>query len=156
MIPHHQNAVNMAKVLLHQQTLNCSDVTNEDDADCIMEVRTCAQSPVVTVAQFYSNDFSCCMLCTINFFSLRLLRIYKAILRDIVVTQNFQIQGMRKVLEMNDFASTADCIVDIMRSTEVTDNITAPTPAKKTSGSAIAPLSTSYIGWMILFLIYVL
>ena len=39
MIPHHQNAVNMAKVLLNQKVLNCDDVTNEEDPDCIMEVR---------------------------------------------------------------------------------------------------------------------
>ena len=39
MIPHHQNAVNMAKVLLKQNILKCDDLTNEEDPDCIMEVR---------------------------------------------------------------------------------------------------------------------
>ena len=39
MIPHHQNAVNMAKVLLNQNVLKCDDITNEEDADCILEVR---------------------------------------------------------------------------------------------------------------------
>lgn len=36
MIPHHQNAVNMAKALLHQNVLECSDLTEESD-DCLME-----------------------------------------------------------------------------------------------------------------------
>ena len=39
MIPHHQNAVNMAKVLLKQNILQCDDLTNEEDPDCILEVR---------------------------------------------------------------------------------------------------------------------
>jgi hypothetical protein len=38
MIPHHRNAVNMAKVLLFQNILKCDDLTNEDDPDCKMEV----------------------------------------------------------------------------------------------------------------------
>ena len=38
MIPHHQNAVNMAKVLLNQNILKCDDLTDEDDPDCILEV----------------------------------------------------------------------------------------------------------------------
>jgi hypothetical protein len=36
MVPHHQNAVNMAKALLHTQTLSCDDLTDESD-DCVME-----------------------------------------------------------------------------------------------------------------------
>ena len=39
MIPHHENAVNMAKVLLKQNILKCDDLTNEEDPDCILEVR---------------------------------------------------------------------------------------------------------------------
>jgi hypothetical protein len=42
-------------------------------------------------------------------------------LRDIVVTQNFQIQGMTTVLELNNFARTADCLVEVSRSIESTD-----------------------------------
>jgi hypothetical protein len=42
-------------------------------------------------------------------------------LRDIVVTQNFQIQGMMKVLELNNFASSADCLVEVSRNIESTD-----------------------------------
>lgn len=38
MIPHHQNAVNMAKALLKTGGLTaCDDLTNEDDPTCIME-----------------------------------------------------------------------------------------------------------------------
>lgn len=45
MIPHHQNAVNMAKALLHfkneveqKQEVNCPDLTDEESSDCILEV----------------------------------------------------------------------------------------------------------------------
>lgn len=36
MIPHHQNAVNMAKTLLHSGQVECDDLTNEDDPLCVM------------------------------------------------------------------------------------------------------------------------
>jgi hypothetical protein len=39
MIPHHQNAVNMAKVLLFQNILKCDDLTMEVDHECHLEVR---------------------------------------------------------------------------------------------------------------------
>lgn len=39
MIPHHQNAVNMAKTLLHSGALDgCTDVTNDEDPLCVMKV----------------------------------------------------------------------------------------------------------------------
>lgn len=41
MIPHHQNAVNMAKALIKTGTLQCDDLTDEESeqaADCAMEV----------------------------------------------------------------------------------------------------------------------
>jgi Domain of unknown function (DUF305) len=38
MIPHHRNAVNMAKVLLKQNILVCDDLTNQEDPDCKLEV----------------------------------------------------------------------------------------------------------------------
>ena len=41
MIPHHQNAVNMAKALIKLDTLQCDDLADEDSeqaADCAMEV----------------------------------------------------------------------------------------------------------------------
>jgi hypothetical protein len=38
MIPHHQNAVNMAKALLHTGTLSCDDLADEENPDCAMEV----------------------------------------------------------------------------------------------------------------------
>jgi Domain of unknown function (DUF305) len=37
MIPHHQNAVSMAKNLLRLNTVVCDDLSNEDDQDCILE-----------------------------------------------------------------------------------------------------------------------
>ena len=38
MIPHHQNAVNMAKTLLLADKLDCSDITDEDNQDCVLEI----------------------------------------------------------------------------------------------------------------------
>jgi Domain of unknown function (DUF305) len=40
MIPHHQNAVNMAKSLLKLTAGNCDDLANEDDPDCFLEAIT--------------------------------------------------------------------------------------------------------------------
>jgi uncharacterized protein (DUF305 family) len=37
MIPHHQNAVNMAKTLLKSGKVVCADLTDEDSQDCILE-----------------------------------------------------------------------------------------------------------------------
>lgn len=36
MIPHHQNAVNMCKALMHTGEIDCNDMTNEDDPACVM------------------------------------------------------------------------------------------------------------------------
>ena len=36
MIPHHQNAINMAKALGKSGKLNCEDLLNDEDPDCIM------------------------------------------------------------------------------------------------------------------------
>jgi len=38
MIPHHQNAVNMAKTLLHENELDCPDLTDDENEDCALEV----------------------------------------------------------------------------------------------------------------------
>jgi Domain of unknown function (DUF305) len=73
MVPHHQNAVNMAKVLLKDSSLVCDDLSNEDDPDCAMEV----------------------------------------ILRDIVNTQNHQIQKMLRILEAKNFPAKDNCIVEL-------------------------------------------
>lgn len=65
-------------------------------------------------------------------FSRRFSNFYgtQAILRDIAATQNFQIQGMNKVLEMNNFAKTADCIVEISRDIAMdVDNVPTSSPA---------------------------
>ncbi|CAB9529136.1 expressed unknown protein [Seminavis robusta] len=37
MIPHHQNAVNMAKALLKTEKIHCADLANDEDPDCILE-----------------------------------------------------------------------------------------------------------------------
>ena len=71
MIPHHQNAVNMAKALLKSGELICGDVTDDENPDCVLS----------------------------------------AIIRDIINTQNFQIQAMRGYLEGKEFRATDDCNV---------------------------------------------
>ena len=38
MIPHHQNAVNMAKTLLSTGDVPCEDLTNDEDPYCVMQV----------------------------------------------------------------------------------------------------------------------
>jgi uncharacterized protein (DUF305 family) len=112
MVPHHQNAVNMAKVLLHQNTLVCDDLTNEDDPDCQME----------------------------------------AILRDIINSQNFQIQGMLAILEQKNFPKTSDCMVEIstMRMIEDSSNSTTGTSSSimllpRMATVVLALLSSSWI-----------
>jgi uncharacterized protein (DUF305 family) len=37
MIPHHQNAVNMAKTLLKSEKVVCADLSDEDSQDCVLE-----------------------------------------------------------------------------------------------------------------------
>jgi Domain of unknown function (DUF305) len=69
MIPHHINAIDMAKALL--PFAPCDDLTNEDDPLCVMQV----------------------------------------IVREIINTQNFQIQAMRKVLETLGSPPEDDCAV---------------------------------------------
>ena len=58
----------------------------------------------------------------------------QAILRDIVETQNFQIQGTRTVLGMKSFDATADCAVDIAR---MTDSVAPPaaSPVQASTGT---------------------
>merc|ERR1712118_316117 len=38
MIPHHQNAVNMCKALLFSGEADCSDLTDEEDSKCVINV----------------------------------------------------------------------------------------------------------------------
>jgi Domain of unknown function (DUF305) len=71
MIPHHENAVNMAKSLL--PTVPCDDLADEEDTNCVLN----------------------------------------ALARDIINTQNFQIQTMRRVLETRGVPPTDDCDVKI-------------------------------------------
>ena len=81
MIPHHQNAVNMAKALLKSFDQKCLDLTEESD-DCALEI----------------------------------------ILREIINTQNGQIQTMRAILESKGYPADDDCTVNI--SGIVEDNTT--------------------------------
>ncbi len=84
----------------------------------------------------------------------------QAILRDIVVTQNFQIQGMRTVLGLKNFDATADCVVEISAMTEIVDPpaaspVKAPTPTGTTSDSS--SLSTQiFMGLMVSLLLHLL
>merc|ERR1719464_474414 len=70
MIPHHQNAVNMAKALLKTGTVECDDIMNEDDPNCDLQ----------------------------------------RVLRDIVVTQNNQIQVMQAYLKAFDYPEEDQCV----------------------------------------------
>lgn len=109
MIPHHQNAVNMAKTLLITDSVDCEELTDDEDPLCVMQVilREIINGQVSfswTTTQFESQffqghnqnqsyDFG---------FSFRT-----------VSTQNFQIQAMRGVLETLDLPATDDCEVPI-------------------------------------------
>lgn len=73
MIPHHQNAVNMAKATLIVSTLSCRNITNQDDPDCVLEM----------------------------------------ILRDIINSQNHQIQLMRNYLTAKGLPQTDNCLVRV-------------------------------------------
>jgi uncharacterized protein (DUF305 family) len=98
MIPHHQNAVNMAKALMKTGNLQCDSLLDETD-DCALET----------------------------------------ILREIISTQNHQIQTMRGILE-NQFPAypTDDCKVEIFTSdpgnSDSDDKVQSG--SKETSGSS--------------------
>jgi Domain of unknown function (DUF305) len=74
MIPHHQNAVNMAKIMLKRDFLNCDDLADDKHPDCILE----------------------------------------GILRDIINTQNLQIQAMYDFLDVKGYPQTDDCDVEVV------------------------------------------
>lgn len=73
MIPHHQNAVNMAKTLLQTEILDCPDPTDETNDDCVMDI----------------------------------------ILREIINSQNHQIQLMRGYLDAKGLPQEDNCDVVI-------------------------------------------
>jgi hypothetical protein len=81
MIPHHINAVNMAKALLKTDTVDCPSLVPSAGGDTSADV---------------SDD------CSLD-----------AILRDIIGSQNYQIQVMYGVLKDGGFPETNDCVVDI-------------------------------------------
>lgn len=83
MIPHHQNAVNMAKTLLIlENEFICDDITDTELPDCVLE----------------------------------------SILRDIVNNQNFQIQQMFGILEIDEYEEKDDCKILIERNLRKTKN----------------------------------
>jgi Domain of unknown function (DUF305) len=96
MIPHHQNAVNMAKVLLHDGDVQCDDLTNEDDPKCVME----------------------------------------AVLRDIVNTQNHQIQQMLSILKGLNYSKTDDCSVLVAPEREIAVDQETSKPTNNSPKSA--------------------
>lgn len=86
MIPHHINAVNMAKALLKTETVDCK--RNRVTADAI-------SAPLLT-SEDVSDD---CIL--------------DGILRDIMGNQNYQINVMYGVLQDGGFPKSNDCVVKI-------------------------------------------
>jgi len=102
MIPHHQNAINMAKTLLHENVLVCEDLADEDNQDCIME----------------------------------------AIIREIVNTQNHQIQKMLSYLDENDYPVTDNCDVEI-ETVKTSESTNPPVEAPAQSPIATVDLNTS-------------
>jgi hypothetical protein len=87
MIPHHINAVNMAKALLKTGTVVCESFVPVAGAD--------PSAPVSSSADV-SDD------CTLE-----------GILRDIIGNQNYQIQIMYGVLKDGGFPKSNDCVVDV-------------------------------------------
>jgi hypothetical protein len=87
MIPHHINAVNMAKALLKTDTVVCESFVPVAGAD--------PSAPVSSSADV-SDD------CTLE-----------GILRDIIGNQNYQIQIMYGVLKDGGFPKSNDCVVDV-------------------------------------------
>lgn len=110
MVPHHQNAVNMAKTLLKTGKVECDDLTQETDG-CVLE----------------------------------------GILREIVNSQNFQIQTMYSILESLGYPKTDDCKVMIEESFA---NETGATEAPATSNAKRTLTGTFLIAIMFVALLY--
>jgi hypothetical protein len=102
MVPHHQNAVNMAKALLKTGKLSCNDLADDTNDDCILE----------------------------------------GILREIVNSQNFQIQTMYAVADAMSYPRTDDCEVII-------------TPPDEPSSSAIRLITKTWIFGLVALLFHV-
>jgi Domain of unknown function (DUF305) len=56
MIPHHQNAVNMAKTLLITDEIGCADLTDDEDPYCVMEALL---RDIVNTQVRMLHEFSC-------------------------------------------------------------------------------------------------
>jgi Domain of unknown function (DUF305) len=99
MVPHHQNAVNMAKALLKTGKVVCDDLTNETDG-CTMET----------------------------------------ILRDIVNSQNYQVQVMYGIVEALGYPKEDDCQV-LIGSNDTSDNVSTTAPTGPTFSTSNAKQS---------------
>ena len=99
MVPHHQNAVNMAKALLKTGKVVCDDLTNETDG-CTMET----------------------------------------ILRDIVNSQNYQVQVMYGIVEALGYPKEDDCQV-LIGSNDTSDNVSTTAPIGPTFSTSNAKQS---------------
>lgn len=99
MVPHHQNAVNMAKALLKSGKVVCDDLTDETD-ECTMET----------------------------------------ILRDIVNSQNYQVQVMYGIVEALGYPKEDDCQV-LIGSNDTSDNVSTTAPTGPTFSASNAKQS---------------
>ena len=120
MIPHHQNAVNMAKATLKYAGLICDDLTEESD-DCILEniLREIINGQNYEIQVCFVGFTFCIQLC-------------------IFLTD---LQLMRGVLEAFQLPLSDDCVVNITSHIEAL-NTSAPSSVSAMS-PAPAPTSTS-------------
>jgi len=88
MIPHHQNAVNMAKALLMTGDITCNDLTLASSEDGTVGG---AESEDAALA---GKDYNFCLM--------------DALARTIIGEQNHQIQVMRSILDNGKYTSEAD------------------------------------------------
>jgi len=102
MIPHHQNAVNMAKTLLKTQLTFCADITIANSEDLSAGATVGGESEDSVIGNT-GNDQDYCLL--------------DAILRSVIGDQNHQIQTMQGILERGSYPDENDCIVTVLNTT---------------------------------------
>eukprot|EP00588_Corethron_pennatum_P011287 CAMPEP_0194282394 /NCGR_PEP_ID=MMETSP0169-20130528/22991_1 /TAXON_ID=218684 /ORGANISM="Corethron pennatum, Strain L29A3" /LENGTH=855 /DNA_ID=CAMNT_0039027689 /DNA_START=79 /DNA_END=2646 /DNA_ORIENTATION=- len=98
MIPHHQNAVNMAKALLITQKTFCADITIASSEDLSGGATAGGESEDSVIGNS-GKDQDYCLL--------------DAILRSVIGEQNHQIQTMQGILERGSYPDENDCIVTV-------------------------------------------
>ena len=91
--------------MLIDGSVACADITDEEDPDCQLEVS------VTEGCAIYHYVTAFLMIATL--FSRR-----QVVLRDIVNTQNFQIQTMLGILEAKNYPETKDCVVEVPTTSE--------------------------------------